>query len=339
MKRPEGFGGRDPGRSGSRSADARSGRRERPASPSRSGDARSGRRENPTSPARAASARRNDTAPRRTGAVGRTPRPSTVAPPAVSASASARASRRARRREEKAVVKRFTRRARQRRNGVLAGAGVVGALLGLIAIAVFSPVLALRTVVVDGTVRLDPGTVASAVSGQLGTPLALLDEGRLRDDLATFTLIRSYSTELVPPDTLVIHLVEREPIGVIVTATGFDVVDPAGVVIETVPTRPAGVPIIVPDDGAEGVGFRSMAQVLLALPADVLAQVDRITAGTRDDVTLLLAGSDQRVVWGSAEESTRKAAALAFLLGRYGSAGPGEYDVAAPGTAVFRPDA
>lgn len=251
-----------------------------------------------------------------------------------------RAARRARKREERAVVKRFTRRARQRRIGVLAGVGVVGALLGLIAVAVFSPVLALRTIVVDGTERLDPQVVADAVGGQLGTPLALLDEGRLRDDLAMFTLIRSYSTELVPPDTLVIHVVERDPIGVVATPSGFDVVDPAGVVIESVPTRPDGVPVIVPDgDGVEGVGFRSMAEVLLALPDDVLARVDRITAGTRDDVTLLLAGTDQRVVWGAADDSERKAAALAFLLERYGSAGAGEYDVSAPGAAVFRPDA
>ena len=63
-----------------------------------------------------------------------------------------------------------------------------------------------------------------------------------------------------------------------------------------------------------------------------------ITARTRDDVTLTLAGNGQRVVWGSAEDSDRKAAILAALLARFASSGAGEYDVSAPGSAVFRAD-
>jgi cell division protein FtsQ len=81
-----------------------------------------------------------------------------------------------------------------------------------------------------------------------------------------------------------------------------------------------------------------MAQVLAALPPEVLVQVDSISARTRDDVTLSLTGSDQRVVWGSASDSDRKALVLAALLGQFATAGPGEYDVSAPGTAVFRRD-
>ena len=53
---------------------------------------------------------------------------------------------------------------------------------------------------------------------------------------------------------------------------------------------------------------------MVALPPDVLAQVDTISAQTRDDVTLTLAGSDQRVVWGSSDDSERKAEILAALL-------------------------
>ncbi len=81
-----------------------------------------------------------------------------------------------------------------------------------------------------------------------------------------------------------------------------------------------------------------MAEVLLALPPEVLAQVESISARTRDDVTLTLSGSGQRVVWGSASNSDRKAAILAALLARFAGSGPGEYDVSAPGSAVFRAD-
>lgn len=248
-----------------------------------------------------------------------------------------RRAERLRRRYEKAEVKRFTRRQRRRRIGWAAVFGVLGTIAALIAAAIFSPILALREIRVVGTARLDPAVVAEAVSGQLGTPLALLDEGRLRDELGAFATIRSYATELEPPGTLVIHLVERTPLGLVATAEGFDVVDAAGVVLESSESRPSGLPVLqLDDDGTSGRAFVAIAEVLVALPPDVLAQVDSITARTRDDVTLSLAGSAQRVVWGSAHDSPRKAAVLAALLAMFGGSGAGVYDVSAPGSAVFR---
>lgn len=251
----------------------------------------------------------------------------------------ARNADRIRQRYEKAEMRRFTRRARRRRIGWLSAFGVLALVGILVAAAVFSPILALREIRIDGTSRLDPAVLREAVSGQLGTPLALIDEGRLLDELGEFTAIRSYVTELVPPGTLVIHIVERSPLGVVTTATGFDVVDAAGVVLETSASRPTGLPLLQLDaDGIEGRGFAAMAEVLIALPPGVLAQVDSITARTRDDVTLALTGSAQRVVWGSAHDSDRKAAVFAALLGMFSSAGAGEYDVSSPGSPVFRAD-
>jgi len=236
-------------------------------------------------------------------------------------------------------MRRFTRASRRRRIGWLTGLAIVGVVGILIATAVFSPILALREIRVDGTVRLDPVVIQDAVAGQLGTPLALLDEDRIRRELGEFTLIRSYATELVPPGTLVIHIVERSPLGVVVTASGFDVIDAAGVVLESPAARPAGLPVLAVDgEGTAGTGFDAMAEVLLALPPEVLAQVDSISARTRDDVTLTLASSSQRVVWGSASDSDRKALILATLLARFAGSGAGEYDVSAPGSAVFRAD-
>lgn len=257
-----------------------------------------------------------------------------------SARAEFAAAERRRRREERAEVRRFTRSARRRRIGWISGAGVLVTLLALVAAAVFSPILALRHVVVDGTSRLDAAQLATAVEGQLGTPLALLDEGRIRRELSAFTLIRSYVTELVPPDTLVIHVVERAPIAVLAAADGFRLVDPAGVTIDTTPTAPEGYPELrlAPGDDVGSEGFRAMAEVLLALPPAVLGQVTTISAQTTDDVTLTLAGSSQRVIWGSAERSDEKAATLAGLLALHKRDGAGEYDVSAPGIGVFHKD-
>jgi len=254
-------------------------------------------------------------------------------------SSSARALARQRRRYERLEVKRFTRRARRRRTGWFVAVLLVLAVGGLVVVAVFSPLLALRTITVDGTSRLNAAALEKAVDGQLGTPLALLNYDTITRDLASFRLIRSYSTEVVPPDTLMIHIVERTPIGAIQGADSFDLVDPAGVTVESSKTRPSGYPLIQLGDGKlDGPGFASMAQVLLALPPAVLTKVDTITAQTHDDVTLSLSGSNQRVVWGSSEDSDAKARVLADLIALHTGSGAGEYDVSAPGTAVFHQD-
>ncbi|MEP6842954.1 MAG: FtsQ-type POTRA domain-containing protein [Pseudolysinimonas sp.] len=236
-------------------------------------------------------------------------------------------------------MKRFTRRARRRRTGWFLAVLFVLAVGGLVAVAVFSPLLALRTITVDGTSRLSAPALQKAVGGQLGTPLALLDYGQITRDLAPYQLIRSYVTEVVPPGTLLIHVVERTPVGVIQTADGFKLVDPAGVAVESGKIRTPGYPLIQLGKGSiDGPGFASMAQVLLALPPAVLKQVDSITAQTHDDVTLTLTDSNQRVVWGSSDDSDAKAQVLAELIALHSASGAGEYDVSAPGTAVFHQD-
>jgi cell division protein FtsQ len=275
--------------------------------------------------------------PSRAAPVGKAEKP--ALPSSRAPRALVRSAARERRRYERHEVKRFTRRARRRRTGWFLAILFVLAVVGLVAAAVFSPLLSLRTITVDGTSRLSSVTLEKAVDGQLGTPLALLDYGRLTKDLAPFSLIRSYATEIVPPDTLVIHVVERTPIGAIQGAKSFDLVDPAGVTVESSKTRPAGYPLIQLGSGrVDGPGYASMAQVLLALPPAVLTKVDTITAQTHDDVTLTLTGSNQRVVWGSSDDSDAKARVLADLIALHAGSGAGEYDVSAPGTAVFHRD-
>jgi cell division protein FtsQ len=210
--------------------------------------------------------------------------------------------------------------------------------VGLVLTAVYSPILALRHVTVDGTSRVDATELTEAVSDQLGTPLALIDYDTITEQLGAFPLIRSYITELVPPDTLLIHVTEREPVGSIPAATGYALVDPAGVTVQESAERIPGVPLIdLGGAGTDSASFRSMVDVLLALPPELLAQVDTISAHTQDDVTLVLTGVGQRVRWGAAEESDRKARLLAALIGQTDPGAAGIFDVSAPSNGVFRP--
>ena len=220
----------------------------------------------------------------------------------------------------------------------MALSGVILTLGGLVAAAVYSPILALRTVTVEGASRLDPAELVAAADDQLGTPLALIDYDRITRDLSAFPLIRSYVTEIVPPSTMVIHVTEREPVGSVASASGFDLVDPAGIVVQQSAERLPGVPVIdLAGASTSGPSFAAVVEVLLALPPGLLAQVDSISASTKDDVSFVLTGVGQRVQWGSADKSDKKAVLLAGLIAVTDPAAPGTFDVSAPGNGVFRP--
>ncbi|WP_237580881.1 FtsQ-type POTRA domain-containing protein [Clavibacter nebraskensis] len=270
-----------------------------------------------------------------------TPRAHRPARPASSATGDAEArrqlrrARRVRQRYERQEVRRFTQRARRRRAGLLGALGAVLTLAIVVGIAVYSPLLALRTVEVEGADRVSPASIQAALADQVGTPLPLVDLDRVGDELRAFPLIRSYSTESRPPSTLVIRIVERTPVAVIQSGAGFDLVDPAGITIERATARPDGYPLIdLPSADFSSPRFQAAAAVLVALPADFLPQVDSIQANTTDDVMLTLR-SGKKVLWGSGERSVDKAEVLQALVKARGDVG--SYDVSAPDAPVAGP--
>jgi cell division protein FtsQ len=245
---------------------------------------------------------------------------------------------RKRRRFEKGEIKRFTRRARNRRVVWFTVGGIAIALVGVLLVAVYSPLLALRTVSVDGTSRVDAAAVVDALDGQVGTPLALVDYDSITRELADFPLIRSYVTEVVPPDTLLVHIIERSPVVAVVDGAEFDLLDPAGIVVQSSDTRPEGFPLIdIGGADVESTAYSSVVEVLLSLPAPLLAEVDTISASTKDDVGFVLRGVGQSVVWGSSDDSALKARTLAAMVANQDADARVEYDVSAPGSVVVTP--
>lgn len=357
MKRPEGFDrGRQPGSgspSGSGSAASRPAGRggatgpAAPPSPSAGPAARTPRPSRPRSrpsapePDGAAPGAVSDAVPVPRG--GPRPRllPARSIDPAEQARRRAdhleRSAARAARRAERAEARRFTRRSRRRRLITWGSVAVLTALLATVVAVTLSPLMALTDIRVTGTVRLDPAAIGGALERHRDTPLALLDEGGIRSDLEDFALIRSYSLEVVPPHSLVVRVVERAPIGAIERGSVFDLVDAAGVVVESTPERPTGVPLIRageadPDEAA----FRSVAEVLDALPDELATRVDVVTASTRDDVAFTIRDLGHRVVWGSAERSAFKTRVLEAAIAVNDPAVSWQFDVSAPDSVIVR---
>jgi len=235
-----------------------------------------------------------------------------------------------RRKYERAEARRFTQATRTRRRKYLVALAGAVVLVLLVVLTAYSPLLAVRTITVEGASRVDATAVSAALDDQLGRPLTLVDFGEVKRTLETFPLIQSYVTEARPPDTLVVRIVERRPVVTVAADGAFNLVDAAGVVVETTPERAAGYPII--DTAATPVdspGFAAASSVLLALTPEFLAQVDSVSAPTPDSVTLALT-SGQRVVWGSSEDSALKARIVASMISNPGIPDVTEYDVSSP---------
>lgn len=209
---------------------------------------------------------------------------------------------------------------------------IVALAIGVVAVA-YSPAMALREVRVEGAERVPAAEIESALAGVLGTPLPLIGSDDVHAALADFRLVETYSTEAIPPGTLVIRIVERTPVGVIESGDAFELVDAAGVVIEQTDEQPAGQPIIDAQGGTAGEGFRAAAGVIRSLPDSVRSQLAGVSAATVDDVRLELSGGAS-VLWGSAEESSLKATVLESLMRAAPPDSVDEYDVSAPTSPV-----
>lgn len=209
-------------------------------------------------------------------------------------------------------------------------------LAASVAVLTLSPALSLREVSVEGTNRLEPQAIEQALGELYGEPLARVSAERVSRALEPIALIQAFTTRIEPPHTLVVSIIERQPVGVIQSGSEFIVVDPAGVSLWREANRPADLPRITSTPSANPSSFRASVRALAAIPEDVLAQIDAVSATTLDDVRFTMTDSDHVVVWGSGERSREKARVLpAALLAAAGDTAK-IIDVTTPDSVVIR---
>jgi cell division protein FtsQ len=186
---------------------------------------------------------------------------------------------------------------------------------GLIAGAVFSPVLAVRTITVDGTTLLTPDSVQKALSSLEGKPLPQVSEQEINQLLKPLVQVRSATMEARPPSELLVHVNERVPVALLKQGETYVMVDVDGVQLGATKDQSAvALPLIDAGAGATNTElFKSIAAVLDTLPADVRARMSTASAASPDAVELKLVDG-KTVVWGNAEDRELKAKALEALL-------------------------
>lgn len=241
---------------------------------------------------------------------------------------------RLRRRRERGEQRRFTEHLRRRRRvWAIVGLAIAG-LAVFVAVGVFTPLMAVREVQVVGAAQVDEAALQTAMSRFVGTPLALVDDQEVHRALEPFPLIERYAIERIPPQTLVLRIEEREAVVAMERDGAFALYDAAGVLIGASGERPEGVPLAagtVLDTGSPA--FQAAARVIRDMPGDLRAGLAAVEATTPEEVTFTLTGGTQ-VVWGSAEDTQRKAMVLRSVIASLGFVAV--LDVSAPETPVFR---
>jgi cell division protein FtsQ len=204
---------------------------------------------------------------------------------------------------------------RLRRNAIMAACVVAALVAGLILAAVYSPVLAVKTVTVSGTRLLKPAQVQAALKPLEGTPLPQVNDGEVERLLKPLVQIKSVTTQARPPSELVVQVHERVPVALVKRGAEYMLVDVEGVRL-TATADPANVKLPVIDGGAGAIGkdlFQATTAVLGALPASVLAKLSNASAKSVDAVELKLVDG-QTIIWGNEGDRELKARVLEALL-------------------------
>jgi cell division septal protein FtsQ len=230
------------------------------------------------------------------------------------------------------------RRTHRLRNLLLVITALVLALGGVLAYVLFSPALALRTVVVEGNDLVSTVEVQEALAPLSGIPLTRISPDQVRTLLADKAPIEDVQIAAEPPSTLVVTVRERVPVAVLQSGAGFVLIDAEGRQLSSVTERDqVQLPLI--DGGTNAVNsevFSSISAVLAELPVPVLSRLNSASASSPDSIRLSLSG-DQVIFWGSSERSAEKAEVLETMLAMPAADPPvKEFDVSTPDRPVTR---
>lgn len=226
------------------------------------------------------------------------------------------------------------RRARRRRIGrrLLRAAAALGPALLLGWLLLASPLLAVRSVAVTGTVRLTTLQVQTAAAVVPGTPLARVDTAAVVRRVAALAPVAQVEVSRGWPSTLRVRVVERVAVAGIATGGRITLVDATGVPFAPVPVLPAGiVRLQVSRPGPTDPTTRAALAVLAELPQPLRGRLLILRAASPVSVTLLLRDGRQ-VLWGGSGDAQRKGQAAEALLTMPGRV----YDVSRPGVVTRR---
>ena len=217
-------------------------------------------------------------------------------------------------------VRRFMRRARQRRIRAAVpwaiGLAIVAVASGIGWTVYGTGVLGVRQVEVTGATLLSPPEVRDAAAVADLTPLARVDTGAVAGRVEALAPVDRAVVSRRWPGTLLIEVVERTGVAVLPRGDAFAVVDDEGVAFQTLPERPAGLPLLqVTEAGPDDAYTRAGLEVLASLSDALRAKLISVTVEAPARIRLNLDGG-RTIVWGDSSQSDVKSSVATALLDR-----------------------
>jgi cell division protein FtsQ len=210
--------------------------------------------------------------------------------------------------------------------------GALAVLAGLIVwLFYYSSAFAVSGVRINGADTVPLATIEQTAAAPVGTPLAKVDLRSIADRVRTIPAVADAQVTRAWPHKVVIVVTERVPVVVVTDGSRYELVDATGTTFKRLPDRPAGLPEAKVTGIRREVTIRSVVTVSAALPDNLRSRVESISAQSPDSITLNL-GSGVKVVWGSSDDSERKAGVLSVLMKRKAKV----YDVSAPDLPVTK---
>ena len=218
-----------------------------------------------------------------------------------------------------AVARARRRRLMVRTGGALAGAAVVWIVL-------WSPLLKVKNVVVDGGVHTSAGAIATAAGLSEADNLLFVSPSHVAARAEELPWVKSASVDRLLPNTIRVRVVERSPAMVVTAGSVRWLVDDTGHVLGSADGA-RGLPTIAGTDAGEvGPGDRlarpslmAAVRALVSMPRELEELVEAGFAPTSERITFTLREGTQ-VRYGAAEQLSDKHAVVLALLERFGPA-------------------
>jgi cell division protein FtsQ len=213
----------------------------------------------------------------------------------------------------------------------LLGVLIVALVCGAVWLIWFSTVLVAKDVEVEGMTTLHADAISEQADVPMGVQLARLDTVALETRVARMERIDKVDVRRRWPNTVLISVKERVPVGWVVSEGAIRYVDRHGIDFRTVPREPENlleIRIETVDPLTRQQALEAVTRVVTFLRSearDLYAQINYVSADTQDSVHLRLT-EKRTVVWGSAEDNEEKAVVLRPLL----KVDAERYDVSAP---------
>lgn len=212
----------------------------------------------------------------------------------------------------------------------MATVAAIAALVALVLVAVFSPLLAVSKIEVVGAKMVEEKNILKDLSTLLGKPLPQVSSDEVALRLSKYDLIDSVSVVSVPPNTLRVLITERSAIAIVVINDIRYLYDAAGVQLGRASDEERLPVITGAGNPASSKAFSRSIDVILSLPMSLLPEISWIRASSKDNVVLGLRKNGQSILWGDSSAPALKAEVLLALMKHYKRTLNLTFDVSSP---------